>query len=69
MIKQVMYEYLGTNGTILTPIHLEDVYYVRKIKLIAESGKSLTDGKRIEKSVLVQEEDVENWSEIDQGQE
>lgn len=69
MIKQVMYKYLGTNGTILTPVHLEDVYYVRSIKLIAESGKSLTDGKRIEKSVLVQEEDVENWSEIDQGQE
>ena len=69
MIKQVMYEYLGTNGTILTPVHLEDIYYVRKIKLIAESGKQLTDGKRIEKSVLIQEEDVENWSEIDQGQE
>jgi len=65
MIKQVMYEYLGTNGTILTPVHLEDIYYVRKIKLIAESGKQLTDGKRIEKSVLIQEEDVENWSEID----
>ena len=30
MTKIVMYEYLGTNGTILSPVHLEDIYYIRK---------------------------------------
>jgi len=36
MIKEVMYVYLGTNGTICSPIHLEDIYYVRKYRLWAE---------------------------------
>ena len=35
MIKTMLYEYLGTNGTILSPVHLEDIYYVRKYKLVA----------------------------------
>ena len=46
MTKTVMYEYQGTNGIICSPIHLEDVYYVRKIQLTADDGKQLTkDGK------------------------
>ena len=46
MKKQVLYTYLGTNGTLTTPIHLEDIYYVRKIKLIADDKKLITkDGK------------------------
>ena len=36
MKKQVLYTYLGTNGTLTTPIHLEDIYYVRKYRLWAE---------------------------------
>ena len=32
MTKQVLYRYLGTNGVIESPIHLEDIYYVRKYK-------------------------------------
>ena len=42
MIKEVLYEYLGTNGTILSPVHLEDIYYIRKFKLRADDGKQLT---------------------------
>jgi hypothetical protein len=42
MTKIVMYEYLGTNGTILSPIHLEDIYYVRKLQLLADNNKRLT---------------------------
>ena len=46
MIKTPMYEYLGTNGTICSPVHLEDIYYVKKYQLFADSGKKLTkDGK------------------------
>jgi len=30
MTKTAMYEYLGTNGTICSPVHLEDVYYIKK---------------------------------------
>jgi hypothetical protein len=39
MTKTVMYEYLGTNGTICSPVHLEDIYYVRKLKLVADNGR------------------------------
>ena len=52
MIKTVLYEYLGTNGTILSPVHLEDIYYVRKYKLQADNLKRLTkDGKNFIKEV------------------
>ena len=42
MIKQVTYTYLGTNGTLTTPIHLEGIYSVKKIVLTADEGKKLT---------------------------
>jgi hypothetical protein len=42
MLKEVMYMYLGTNGTICSTVHLEDIYYIRKIRLTAEENKYLT---------------------------
>lgn len=36
MKKEVLYTYLGTNGTITSPVHLENTYYIRKIRLIAD---------------------------------
>ena len=42
MTKQVFYKYLGTNGVIVSPIHLEDIYYIRNIQLTADVGKLLT---------------------------
>ena len=65
MVKTVMYEYLGTNGTILSPVHLEDIYYIRKMKLQAENLKTLTkDGKNFIKQVIVPEDEVEEWREV-----
>ena len=65
MIKEVMYVYLGTNGTICSPIHLEDIYYVRKYRLWAEQGKVLTkDYKTYVDKVIVAESDVDNWKEV-----
>ncbi len=65
MIKEVMYMYLGTNGTICSPIHLEDIYYVRKYRLWAESGKVLTkDNKSYVDKVIVAENDIDNWKEV-----
>lgn len=65
MIKSVLYEYLGTNGTILSPIHLEDIYYVRKLKLQAENGMRLTkDGKTFVKTIIIPEEELEDWQEV-----
>lgn len=65
MRKTVMYEYLGTNGTILSPVHLEDIYYIRKYKLQAENLKTLTkDRKHFVKEVIVPEDEVEEWKEV-----
>ena len=69
MIKQIMYEYLGTNGSICSPVHLEDIYYIRKYKLIADDKKLLVKGSRKEKSVLIPENDLDNWKEVEEGQE
>ncbi len=69
MTKKVLYRYLGTNGVIETPIHLEDIYYVRVILLSADSGKVLTDGTKKVSSVRISEEELGNWREIpDNGQ-
>lgn len=65
MIKTVLYQYMGTNGTILSPVHLEDIYYVRKIKLEADNKKVLTkDGKNFTNSVIIPEDEVEEWEEV-----
>jgi hypothetical protein len=48
MTKTVMYTYLGTNGTICSPVHLEDIYYTRQIYLKADLGKLITkDGTNL----------------------
>ena len=64
MKKTILYRYLGTNGTITSPVHLEDVYYIRMVKLIASPGKRLTDGETVLGEVIVAEEDANLWQEI-----
>ena len=64
MKKEILYQYLGTNGTITSPVHLEDIYYVRKFKLTADKGKILTDGENRNFSVIIPEEELENWKEV-----
>ena len=65
MTQTVLYKYMGTNGTILSPIHLEDIYYVRYLQLTATSGKTLTkDRKKFSTVVTVPEEEAEQWIEV-----
>lgn len=65
MKKTLMYQYLGTNGTILSPVHLEDIYYVRKVELKASPGKALTkDGVHFISSIVVAEDEVNEWKEV-----
>ena len=42
MKKEILYTYLGTNGTITSPVHLEDIYYIRSVRLSAGRKKMLT---------------------------
>ena len=65
MTKETMYVYLGTNGTICSPIHLEDVYYIRKMRLWADEGIALTkDGINLHYRIIVPENEVNEWYEI-----
>lgn len=67
-----MYMYLGTNGTICSPVHLEDIYYIRRVRLTASPNKRLTkDGINLEYRITTTEDDVDNWYEVDmlEGQE
>lgn len=65
MQKQVYYQYIGTNGTITSPVHLEDTYYIRKIMLTAEPGFSLTKNyKNYFSEMMVPEDEVDQWHEI-----
>lgn len=64
MTKQTIYRYLGTNGIIESPVHLEDIYYTRLVILTADKNKVLTNGVKKVKSVRVPEEEVSEWKEV-----
>lgn len=65
MISQKMYRYLGRNGTITTAIKLEDIAPIPMIQLKAETGKILTNGVKTAYSVVVFEDELNDWHEID----
>lgn len=65
MIKNKIYRYLGRNGMVTTPVLLEGVTPINMFRLIAESGKLLTNGKVSVAQIDVFEDEIENWTEID----
>lgn len=67
MTKDVLYQYLGTNGVILSPVHLEDIYYIRKLRLSADEGKMLIkEGSSIPVfSTIIPEDELAKWSEVE----
>ena len=65
MKKVVLYTYLGTNGTITSPIHLEDIYYTRKFRLTADKDKKLTkDNINFREEVTIPEDELDEWFEV-----
>ena len=65
MKKEILYNYLGTNGTILSPVFLEGIYCVRKVRLTAEEGKRLTkDYIHFYSTILVSENELNEWKEV-----
>ena len=68
MTQNKFYIYLGTNGTITSPVYLEGIYSVCKVILKADEGKMLTNGVQIVSSITVPQSEVNKWSEIDKQQ-
>lgn len=66
MKKKIIYRYLGTNGIIDSPIHLEDTYYIRLVYLTSDFGKKLTNGDKITEVTQIPEEELDQWYEIDE---
>lgn len=64
MTRTVMYRYMGTNGIIESPVHLEGIYSVKYIKLVADAKKILTDGKLRLHAVNTTEEEESKWREV-----
>lgn len=65
MTTEILYTYLGTNGTVTTPVHLEGVPAMQKIRIKPDIGKKLTDGKTVViDAVVVSESEVSKWKEI-----
>ena len=64
MIKKKIYKYIGRNGTITSPVLLEDAKHIDLMELIADDGHVLTDGTITKKIVTVHIDDVDVWSEI-----
>ena len=66
MKKEILYKYLGTNGIILSPVHLEDTYYVRYVRLTAKDGYKLTkDMEQYTSTITCPEDQVEDWIEVE----
>lgn len=69
MTKVKLYVYLGTNGTIESPVHLEDIFYTTRYRLVADNDMALTkDGKNFVSSITVPEDEVDEWKEVPAGQ-
>lgn len=69
MISEKMYRYLGRNGSITSKILLEDITPIPMTKLIASKGKILTNGVKKTYSIIVFEDEINDWKEIeDDGQ-
>ena len=69
MTKVKLYVYLGTNGTIESPVHLADIFYTTRYRLVADNNKVLTkDGKNFVGSTTVPEDEVDEWKEVPAGQ-
>ena len=69
MTKVKLYVYLGTNGTIESPVHLEDIFYTTRYRLVADNDMALTkDDKNFVSSTTVSEDEVDEWKEVPAGQ-
>lgn len=66
MEKTKMYRYLGRNGIITSPILLNSVERIDMFVLKAAEGKTLTNGSKKVKTVLIFPDELNDWSEIDE---
>ena len=65
MTTRKLYKYIGRNGSITSPIFLEDIKYIALVELKADSGFVLRDNNGvIRSSVIVHVDDQDLWAEV-----
>lgn len=65
MKKEIFYTYLGMNGIINSPVYLEGIYSIKKVRLIADANKGLTkDGEHFQVIVEIPEAEINEWREV-----
>ena len=65
MKKTKLYKYIGYNGTITSPILLENIPHKEYSRIEASYKKLLTNEDKVVKSIIIEAEDLLNWKEID----
>lgn len=65
MKKIKKYKYNGRNGTLITSILIDGASKIDMVCLIADKGKILTNGEKQLYSIYIYEDEVEQWTEID----
>lgn len=65
MTTEKMYRYLGRNGTITTSVKLENINPIPMVRLKASEDKILTNGVTQVHTIVVFEDEVSDWKEID----
>lgn len=65
MIKETLYTYRGTNGSITSPVHLEGVEAVLSYRFTADKGKVFKKGtETAERLVFSSEDRINEWKEV-----
>ena len=60
-----MYKYIGRNGSITSPILLEDIKHIPLVELRPQQGYVLTNGNIIRNnSIVIHMDELNDWREI-----
>ena len=69
MIEKNIYVYQGEGGIVTSFVKIPKTEYTEKIRLIADSGKFLTNGERKVRTIEVLPNEKMGWTEIDATEE
>lgn len=64
MTTRKLYKYIGRNGSITSPVLLEDIKHIPLMELTASPGFTLKNGTVTKKMVTVHIDDVDLWVEV-----
>ena len=64
MKKIKLYRYVGRNGSVTTPVLLDDIKHYIYYHLSADETKILTNGEKKVYAIDVPEEELDQWREI-----